>query len=559
MKRTLAEDQGSDLKRPKISGESKSIESIKERIASLRKKQQGKATPSNNGSVADSDAKKPGNSNAELLERLRAKRAALAGSKPTHKLETDGDNSSINSSAAAATSASSDARARNLQRLQEIRARKSDLTKPRVDSKEPSMSRSEGSSERSKSATPIGQGLNVPVHPIFLEQSTQGGARDQKSAPMHNKYLEETPTEDETKNPYFDASLSAVPSRPRRRRGLVFNPHGKYIEKAEEIRHQHQLEEMNKRIVEENAAKQESQKSSIDFAAGEREYAPPEPPEVEWWDAEILNNSIPITHYIQHPVPIKPPWERHQPAEIKMHMTKKEMKRQRKITRAARYKEQQDRIRLGLDPAPPPKVKLSNMMRVYMNEAIHDPTATEHKVKHEMAERKSKHEQENADRKLSEDQKWEKKLDKIEQDKAKGVYSAVFRVEKLVDGKHKFIVNDHAKRSGMTGIVIFNEKFVLIIVEGSKREVDKYVKLMTNRVKWTEAAPPRDEEEAANRPDLSDNKCSIVWYGQLKRPKFMKWTLNDAETEQDAKDILSRNEAEHYWMQARQISVLDST
>lgn len=64
-----------------------------------------------------------------------------------------------------------------------------------------------------------------------------------------------------------------------------------------------------------------------------------------------------------------------------------ETKKLRKQRREEREKEKQDLIRQGLLEAPPPKVKLSNMMRVLGNEAVADPSAVEAQVRSQMLER----------------------------------------------------------------------------------------------------------------------------------------------------------------------------
>lgn len=117
-----------------------------------------------------------------------------------------------------------------------------------------------------------------------------------------------------------------------------------------------------------------------------------------------------ITFYIQHPVLIPPPGSDAPIPALKLHLTKRETKRLRKNARSERLKEKQDRIRLGLDPAPPPKVKLTNLMSVLTNEAISNPTAVEARVRADVAERKQVHEQTNHDRKLTKEERKEKLL-----------------------------------------------------------------------------------------------------------------------------------------------------
>lgn len=395
-------------------------------------------------------------------------------------------------------------------------------------------------------------GINIPLHPIFKETSatpptpsTPGYATPQQQ-PKENIYLSENAKQ---------ASSSAATSdawQARRRKGLMFNRPGRYIEEADQIREQAEKERQQKEREEQH--RQNLIKQGMDLVAGERNFKPDEPPQKEWWDVEMENDPNGITDLILHPIIISAPWEKFQSQEIKAFMTKKEIKRKRKLTRAEIHKEQQQRIQLGLDPAPKPKVKLSNLMNVYTNEAIKDPTAMEARVRKEVEERRQKHEQDNESRKLTPDEKWEKQADKIERDKSKGIYCAVFRIENLSDASHKYIVNAEARKNHFTGMVIFNSNFSLVVVEGGALQVKKYIKRL-ERINWTKKSVPKDEEMAKRVEglDLSQNKCSLVWQGQLQEPKFSRWTLKDAETEQDAKDLLSGNNAESYWLQARNI------
>lgn len=414
-----------------------------------------------------------------------------------------------------------------------------------------------GSNNNHRKQQQEGKGLNAPVHPLFLDQNKDSEQKSTKAKQLeksqedirNNKYLEQ-PADQETtanENPYFDSSIISGKAEHKRKRGLVFNSKGKYIEQANQLRKQAQLDALKKKIE----ASSKKVGLEADLVAGEREFKPDKPPEAEWWDEEILNDlDNAVTDLIQHPIPISAPWEKQMPQDIKLHMTKKEYKRLRKNTRAEKHKEEQDRIRLGLDPAPPPKIKPSNVMSVYANEAIKDPTLMEQKAKKAVAERRQKHDEDNENRKLTPDQRYEKMMEKIEKEKDKGLYCAVFRIEKFVDGNHKYIVNYNANKSQFTGMVIFNPKFNLVVVEGGHLQIKKFTKLMINRIKWAEASAPRD---GSPKPDLTGNQCRLVWHGELKQNKFNRWTLKDAETEQDAKDLLSRNDALGYWIEARSL------
>ncbi|ANB15967.1 Prp3p [Sugiyamaella lignohabitans] len=432
-------------------------------------------------------------------------------------------------------------------------------------------------SRASATALKRGPGLSTPLHPILLEASSVSTTVNESKPNLYLAKEDPQPSVNDLNepeaNPYFDSLVATKTSfDSRRKRGLAFNPHGKYIRRAEEERHQLQLDALKKKIEQAKTKASNSGLLDADIVAGERAFKPSPPPLVEWWDEPLVINPDDgysevderqeehflspevITQYIQHPIPIVAPWEKSLPKQVRLHLTKRETKRMRKNDRAERHKEAQDRIRLGLDPAPPPKIKPSNVMSVFANEAIRDPTLMELRAKTEVAQRKEKHEQDNQSRKLTSEQQYEKWIAKSEREKSKGIYCAAFRIDKLSDGRHKFLVNYNAKHLLLNGMTIFNPKFCLVIVEGGFLNIKKFSKLLLGRIKWTEHAPPRANDPPLSPediPDLSSNRCVLVWHGQIKSSRFQKWTLNDAETEQDAKDILSRHNCEHFWVEAR--------
>lgn len=112
---------------------------------------------------------------------------------------------------------------------------------------------------------------------------------------------------------------------------------------------------------------------------------------------------------------------------LQVHLTKKEAKRLRRMNRQEIQREQAEKIRLGLERAPEPKVKLSNLMRVLGNDAIQDPTKMEAMVRNQVAERLRKHQESNADRKLSKKERADKKALKIMEDTSVYVYVAVYK------------------------------------------------------------------------------------------------------------------------------------
>ena len=307
-------------------------------------------------------------------------------------------------------------------------------------------------------------GLDVGLHPALLADTTTdsrgGKGRQGMQGKFANRRTESPiagqkrrdqldlsgPSIEEIKsNPYFDPSLGpkATVAKPRHSRQLIFNQKGKYIQQAASLRRQAQLEAMKKRIAE--RARQAGIDEDLDV---EKAFLVPAPPAVEWWDEGLVNGSdysaiddeknlkidTPdsiVTLYVQHPVLLEPPQDKHMPAQKPMYLTPKEQAKIRRQRRMADLKEQQAKIRLGLEPAPPPKVKKSNLMRVLGEQAVKDPTAVEARVTREIADRRDKHEAANEERKLTKDQRREKLASQKEKDAERGIIVSVYRIDNL--------------------------------------------------------------------------------------------------------------------------------
>ena len=70
---------------------------------------------------------------------------------------------------------------------------------------------------------------------------------------------------------------------------------------------------------------------------------------------------------------------------------------------------------------------MANLMRVLGTEAVLDPTKMEKHVRDQMAKRLKAHEDANAARKLTPQQRKEKKISKIKEDTSTGVHVSVYR------------------------------------------------------------------------------------------------------------------------------------
>ena len=446
-------------------------------------------------------------------------------------------------------------------------------------------------------------GLDVGIHPSLLAdsqrdpQSTKGRATPKFATAMGNRKTESPapnkrmdlsgPSLEEIKaNPYFDPKLGTgnVTAKGRHSRQLIFNQKGKYIQQAAGLRRQAQIEDMKKRIA--THARHAGIDEELD---AEKSFTIEAPPSVEWWDDglfadkpkedksyDMIDNpenlrleppdSI-ITIYVQHPVLIEPPQEKLAPAPKAMYLTKTEQAKQRRQRRMADLKEQQAKIRLGMEEPPPPKIKKGNLMRVLGEEAVKDPTAVEARVNREIADRKQKHDDVNEDRKLTKEERVEKLERQQAEDEAKGIQIRVYKIESLANGKHRYQIEVNAKQQKLTGVCIMHPKMNLVVVEGGEHSIRFYDKLMQNRIRWQEMEARRAVEEGNREAlaewleaedgngelkDLSFNKCELIFKGEGKRRAFRKWFGGKTcETDGKARDELVRAKMESFWNMAK--------
>lgn len=273
-----------------------------------------------------------------------------------------------------------------------------------------------------------------------------------------------SPLPSETK--FSDPRLSIKPAS-RLKRSFRFHEQGKFVKEAQKARAKAQLERLQSDIF------QTAQKTGIASAA---KLAVIQPrvvqssaiPDIEWWDSLVIQqeeypdcmDSLSIndtlTRLVEHPIQAEPPTAPIEETPIKLFLTTKERRKLRRQTRMETQKELQEKVRLGLLPPPEPKVRLANLMRVLGTEAVQDPTKVEAHVRAQMAKRVRQHEENNAARKLTPDQRRDKKIRKLQEDTSLGVQVAIYRVKKLNNPAHKFKVISVKISVVLMAIMLFN-------------------------------------------------------------------------------------------------------
>lgn len=235
-------------------------------------------------------------------------------------------------------------------------------------------------------------------------------------------------------------------------------------------------------------------------------------------------------------------------------LTKKERKKLRRQNRREAWKEEQEKIRLGLVGPPEPKLRISNLMRVLGTEAAQDPTKIEAHVREQMAKRQKAHEDANNARKLTAEQKSEKKIRKIKEDTSCGVNVSVYRIRDLQDNaSKKFKVETNAKQLHMTGTVVLFRDCCVVVVEGGPKQQKKYRRVMQHRIKW--------EEDIVKGPDGQEipNTCVLVWEGTSQRRHFGEIKFKVFTMEKMAREFFQKHQVEHYWDLAYSGAVLEAS
>lgn len=462
----------------------------------------------------------------------------------------------------------------------------------------------------STSKTPTG------IHPLLLDTKAGetykagGVGRGSAAPPESNPYLQASQT-------LREESSDDKPKGRSMHKSFQFHKPGRHIREAEEVRREQQMEALKRRI-QESALKAGMQD---DLTGEERLILRKPPPEIEWWDASLLANKSyedvcldhsveimldrgkarevdptaypvllhgqdsPIDHYIQHPIPIPAPSDKIVVAPKGVILTKKEQKKMRRQRRQADLQDKRDRIKMGLLPPDPPRVKLSNLMRVLTSEAVSDPTKVEARVRREIAARKEQHEKTNLENKLTDEQRRAKIEQQKEADESKGVSCQVYKIKHLISPSHKFKIRKNAQDHNLTGITVFNPQFALVVVEGGAKGLKAYRRLMMVRIDWTDPGRAKDEDadehehdpdsavqlsanatpvggsfktlrtSADDGIDWSVNTCQLVFEGPLRQRNFTKgFRALACPTDHAAREALGPH-LEGYWDVAKRATV----
>jgi len=320
----------------------------------------------------------------------------------------------------------------------------------------------------------------------------------------------------------------------------------------------------------------EMKSSSSGFSAPRAHIRDHEVPTMEWWDELLHNDPSSITHLIEHPVPLKgikskvPKQVVTQNVEAML--TEEERRKLRKLRNQQKVQEFQDKIKMGLIPPPPPKIKMKNLMRVLGSEQVAEPSAIEQSVRAQVEQRLADHLRRNEERKLTPEAKREKTITKWTKsiDNNHRVHISVFLVFKPINNKIKFKINKSGEELHLGGFFLHctipresqtDDKTTtsfypsLIVAEGSQKSVKRFDRILLKRINWLNSESPDmveeddDDEEDDSTLDLG-GVCRRIFRGietadcptRLKRWSYLH--VRDLAT---ATSFLTEKNSMTYW------------
>jgi len=265
---------------------------------------------------------------------------------------------------------------------------------------------------------------------------------------------------------------------------------------------------------------------------------------------------------VQHIVPVKPKNAKDGPeVQPTLFLTKKELKRQRKLRRQEKQRELQDMQAAGLIPPPEPRLTLKNFIRVLGDQAYVDPSQMEQKVMQQVQARQRAHMERNEANKLTKEQRSAKLARKYQEDTSGGLHVALFYVKDMSHPYHRAKVDLNAQQFNITGGVVECQvpRLSCVICEGGPKAIKRYTRLMLVRMKWKgpdnddlydDEEEDDDDEEGVKRHKFSqDNKCELVWTGMATKRFFKGFVFQACESSAEASKILRAKGVGHFWDQ----------
>ena len=296
----------------------------------------------------------------------------------------------------------------------------------------------------------------------------------------------------------------------------------------------------------------EMKSSSSGLSAPRAHLLDHEVPSIEWWDDLVQTDPSSISHLVEHPVPLmgikaKVP-KQVVTQNVEAMLTEEERRKLRKLRNQQKVQEFQDKIKMGLIPPPPPKIKMKNLMRVLGSEQVAEPSAIEQSVRAQVEQRLTEHIRRNEERKLTPEARKEKNIAKWTKsiDNNHRIHISVFLVFKQINNKIKFKINKSGEELHLGGFFLHctipresktddktSASFYpsLIVAEGSQKSVKRFDRILLKRINWTNSEQTNEDiDDVDDEEDEEDNESQVSGGGGVCRRIFRGIETSDCPT-----------------------------
>ena len=276
-----------------------------------------------------------------------------------------------------------------------------------------------------------------------------------------------------------------------------------------------------------------------------------------------------LISYTQHPVPLSnEAKDKEDQTNLQFMLTKKEKRSLKKIYQEQKRKDIQEKIKLGLVKPKENKLTYGNMIQLFKNDSIINPSQVYQTVQNSYKEREKKMLEENAKNALTKEQKKLKFRSKIEKDQENGMYGYFFRVHKIYDignyNRFNSWIKIFCRKYKLSGFMVhfFKNKENFIYLEGGQKALNKINKRIQNKLKIEENnlkkknekkenleggdnKKRKDEEKKKNivkniknekeeeNNDKKDFCCILKWKGMVKKKNFWNFQIIIKQNQQE--------------------------
>ena len=312
--------------------------------------------------------------------------------------------------------------------------------------------------------------------------------------------------------------------------------------------------------------------------------------------SEISNNDsklLELISYTQHPIPQSNySKDKEDSTNLQFMLTKKEKRSLKKIYQDQKRKDEQEKIKLGLMKPKKAKLKYTNMIQLFRNEAITNPSQMYQTVQNAYKEREKKMLEENEKNKLTKEQRRIKFREKIDKDQEAGLYGYFFQIKKIYDienyNRFNSWIKIFCKKYKLSGFLIHffkqNENFAYI--EGGQKALNKINKRINNKLKIEQNnikareenkkikekglnQENQDKEKINKKKKIDDNKienninnnkeisginnehankdfsCFLKWKGLIKKKSFYHFQVLIKQNHHELLEFLEENNLIH--------------